>query len=44
MDERAIKSVLCHGAFGTIRNKADKIAAKNRLVREREVYELARRA
>lgn len=44
MDDRAIKCVLCHAAFGTIRSKAEKLAAKNRLAREREVYEMARRA
>jgi predicted secreted Zn-dependent protease len=44
VDERAIKSVLCHAAFGTIKGKAEKIAAKNRQIREREDFEMARMA
>ena len=44
MDERAITCVLCHAAFGTIRIKAEKLAARNRLAREREDSEMAHRA
>jgi hypothetical protein len=44
VDECAITCVLCHAAFGSIRIKAEKLAAKNRQAKEREDSEMARRA